>query len=231
MTNISISTTSVLDTHSTTIGIAISTSATSSSIPVSSSSSSSNVGIIVGVILVVISVTIVIITICVNILVVWKRKRSVSTKPEDVNHSTIDVRTSQTHLPSKQQKPEPIYSEVGDQQNSLKNIFSASFTKEIVTIPAYSIPKHQVVLKDDHTYSCDSNVKGKENDPAYYPVVVLQPNNPAYSCDSNPEEQTIVENDPAYYYPMVKLQDNFNPKNQVVLSAYGNTSRYKERKE
>ena len=72
-------------------------------------------------------------------------------------------------------------------------------------------------------YSCDSNVKGQENDPAYY-----NPNNSAYLCHSNIKGQ---ENDPAYYNPIVKVQDNlahFNPKNQVVLEgdpAFGNTSR------
>jgi len=228
-----LSTTSVWDTHSATTGIVVLTSATSFSIPVSSSSSSSNIGIIVGAMLAVISVTITIITIAVNMLVVWKRKRSVSTKPEDENHSTIDVRTLQASIENKQQKPEPLYSEIGDQLSSLKNISNASSTKESVTIAAYSISKHQVVLKDDHTNSCYS-VKGQEVDPAYYPVVVLQPNNPAHSCDSNPKDQAEVENDPAYYYPMVKLQDNlahFNPKNQVVLPAYGNTSKYKKGKE
>ena len=158
-------------------------------------------------------------------LAVWKRKRSVSTKPEDENHSTIDVKTLQTSLPNKQQKPEPIYSEIGDQQNNLKNIYTcdASSMEESATISAYSIPKHQVVLKDDHTYSCYSNVKGQENDPAYY-----NPNNSAYLCHSNIKGQ---ENDPAYYNPIVKVQDNlahFNPKNQVVLEgdpAFGNTSR------
>ena len=232
-----LSTTSVWDTHSATTGIVVLTSATSFSIPVSSSSSSSNIGIIVGAMLAVISVTIIIITIAVNVLVVWKRKRSVSTKPEDENHSTIDVRTWQASIANKQQKPEPLYSEIGNQLSSLKNISNASSTKESATIPAYSIPKHQVVLKDDHTYLCHSNVKGQEVDPAYYPVVMLQLNNPVNPCDSNPKDQAEVENDPAYYYPMVKLQDNlahFNPKNEVVLEdhpAYGNTSKYKKGKE
>jgi len=174
--------------------------------------------------------------------VVWKKKRSVSTKPEDVNHSTIDVSTLQKSLalPNKQQKPEPIYPEICDQHNNLKNNFCASSTQGSVIMPAYSNPKNQVILEDDPT-SCYSDAKGQglvEVDPAYFnPRVMLQLNNPVSLCDSYPKEQAIVENDLAYYNPMVRLQDNlahFNPKKQVVVEddpAYGNTSRYKEGKE
>ena len=80
---------------------------------------------------------------------VWKKKRSGSTKPEGVYYSTIDVGRLQTSLPT---KLEPIYTEIGDKQSDAKKISVTNSTQESVTMqdnPAYSKSKEQVVLQDN----------------------------------------------------------------------------------
>ena len=91
---------------------------------------------------------------------VWKRNRSVSTKPEGVYYSAIDERTLQTSLPN---KPEPIYTEMSDEQNNAKNISNISPTQQHVTMqdnPAYCDPKEQVVLQDNPAYGSTPKYKG-----------------------------------------------------------------------
>ena len=90
---------------------------------------------------------------------VWKRNRSVSTKPEGVYYSAIDEGALQTSLPN---KPEPIYTEMSDEQNNTKNISNTSPTQQHVTMqdnPAYSDPKEQVVLQDNPAYGSTSRYK------------------------------------------------------------------------
>ena len=120
-----------------------------------------------GVILAVISVTIVIIIIVI-ILVVWKRKSNGSTKPEGVYYSTIGEGTLKTSLSNKQQKPEPIYTEMSDKQDNTKNISITNPTQESVTMqdnPAYSNPTKHVVLQDNPGV-VNEHVKLQDN-PAY----------------------------------------------------------------
>jgi len=90
----------------------------------------------------------------------WKRKSNGSTKPEGVYYSAIGEGTLQTSLSNKQQKPEPIYTEVSDKQNNSKNISITNQTQESVTLqdnPAYFNPKEQVVLHDNPAYSSAVN--------------------------------------------------------------------------
>ena len=102
---------------------------------------------------------------------VWKKKSSRSTKPEGVYYSTIGEGILQTSLSNKQQRSEPIYTEMSDKQNYTKNVSITNPTKESVTMqhnPAYSIPTEQVVLQDNPAYSFAANEHMKlQNNPAY----------------------------------------------------------------
>ena len=79
---------------------------------------------------------------------VWKRKRSGSTKPEGVYYTSI--RTLQTFLPS---KPEPIYIEMNNEQNniSITNPIKQLFLTQ--DNPTYSNPKQPIKLQDNPAYS------------------------------------------------------------------------------
>jgi len=81
---------------------------------------------------------------------VWKRKRSGSTKSEGVYYSTIDEGALQTSLPN---KPEPIYTEMSDEQNNSKNISNTSPAHQHVTLQDNRDPKEQVILQDNPVYS------------------------------------------------------------------------------
>ena len=99
---------------------------------------------------------------------VWKRKRSGSSKKEDIYFSTVGEGKLQASQPN---KPEPIYTEMSDKHNNAKNISIKNATKESVTMqnnPAYSNPNKQVVLQDNPAYSdvVSEHIKLQDN-PAY----------------------------------------------------------------
>ena len=114
-----------------------------------SSQSDNNGSSSVGVILVLVIVVIITITVVVvGIIVIWKRKKSEEhTKPESAYYSTID----ETTFPrSPINKPEPIYSEMNDEQNNKEpqymdipeNVLSTKQADKIIIQdnPAYSTP-------------------------------------------------------------------------------------------
>ena len=92
---------------------------------------------------------------------VWKKKRSGSTKPEGVYCSTI--RTLQTFLPN---KPEPIYIEMSNEQN-----ISITYPIQQLVLtqgnPTYSDPEHQVKLQDNPAYSDPMEQVKLQDNPAY----------------------------------------------------------------
>ena len=132
----------------------------------SDNSDSFSVGVIVAI---VVFVFIIITVVVVGIVVVWKRKKSEQhTKQEGVYYSTIDETTLQrppTH------KPEPVYSEMNDGQDSkepqymdiAKDIHS---TKQVVMEdnPAYSTKAQDYPVP--HSTPTDQKIKMQDN-PAY----------------------------------------------------------------
>jgi len=107
-------------------------------------------------------------------------------------YSTIDEGTLQTSLPN---KPEPIYTELSNEQNNAKNI---STTQKHVTMqdnPAYSDPKEKVKLQDNPAYSDPKEQVKLQDNPAYSDPkeqVVLQ-DNPVYSSIANDYESKIID--------------------------------------
>ena len=98
---------------------------------------------------------------------VWKRKRSGSTKPEQ---STVDEGKLQTSQPN---KPEPIYTERSDGQNNIKNSSNNSVIQQSVAMQNQNHDLNEQA-EDNPAYHY---YKVPENDPAYFGVVDLQVNN------------------------------------------------------
>ena len=131
---------------------------------------------------------IIITVVVVGIVVVWKRKKSKQdTKPDGVYYSTIDETTLQR---SSTIKPEPVYSEMNDGQDSnyieiSKSNHSTKQTNKVTMQdnPAYC--EHQVNIKISK--SAQSTKQADK--------VTLQ-DNPAYSVSS--EYQIKMNDNPAY---------------------------------
>ena len=131
---------------------------------------------------------IIITVVVVGIVVVWKRRKSEQdTKSEGVYYSTIDETTLQR---SPTIKPEPVYNEMNDEQDSNYIEISKSnhSTKQM----------NKVTMQDNPAY-CEHQVKTKISKSAQSTEqadkVTIQ-DNPAYSILS--EDQIKMNDNPAY---------------------------------
>ena len=142
-----------------------------------SDDNSSSIGVIVAIVVLVVVVFIIITVVVVGIIVVWKRKKSEQqTKQEGVYYTTINETTIKR---SPANKPEPVYSEMNDEQDSkepqhigIPEDICSSKPPDKVTMqdnPAYSV--HQVNTRDNSSYSvpCECPLEMQDN-PAYSTV-------------------------------------------------------------
>ena len=156
------------DTYSSITSVYTMTSLSSPTLSTSSVDNSSSVGVIVAIVVLVVVVFIIITVVVVGIIVVWKRKKSEqNTEQEGVYYTTIDETTIKR---SPANKPEPVYSEMNDGQDSREPQYMdipegihSTKQPDKVTMqdnPAYSIPsEHQVKLQDNPAYSTSANIK------------------------------------------------------------------------
>ena len=131
------------------------------------------VGVIVAIVVLVVVVFIIITVVVVGIIVVWKRKKKSKqhTEQEDVHYTTIDETTIKR---SPANKPEPVYNEMNDGQDSREPQYMdipegihSTKQPDKVTMqdnPAYFIPsEHQVKLQDNPAYSTSANFSSHVN--------------------------------------------------------------------
>ena len=127
------------------------------------------VGVIVAIVVLVVVVFIIITVVVVGIIVVWKRKKTEQhTEQEGVYYTTIDEMTLQR---SPANKPEPVYSEMNDGQDSKEPQYMDVFKSVLSTMQ-----KEKVSMQDNPAYAVSSEYQTKMQDDPYCQIIRTKDN-------------------------------------------------------